>query len=81
MSALDYFRNGQRVRVNSCMRRPHGEIVELGGVPGRVTRLLTRDDSAWIELDERHSKDVHPFAPDDSRGTHVLAFPEQCEAL
>lgn len=47
---------------------------------GTVVRLLSRDNSAWIALDERLDLDVHPFPEtDDARHTHVLAWPEDCE--
>lgn len=67
------FTNNQRVVVR---RDTDGnEICALG----QVKRLLKRDDSAWVALDERHPNANHPFPVDDPRGTHVLAWPEDCE--
>ena len=85
--SLKSFKLGQRVFVNAVMARPHGEEVPLrvGGQTGTVRRLLQRDDSAWIELDERSELGgtVHMFPEDDEhgRGRHVLAFPDQCDRL
>ncbi len=55
---------------------------ELGGAPGTVTRLRRADDAAWVRLDVRHENvAAHPFPADDyaGRGTHVLAWPEDCD--
>lgn len=56
----------------------------LGGVNGTVVRMRRCDDGAWIALDTRLGAPldrVHPFPADDSRATHVLAFPEDCSEL
>jgi len=46
---------------------------------GTVDRICT-DGSAWIALDFRSKvSKVHPFPPDSTRGTHVLAYPTSCE--
>jgi hypothetical protein len=47
---------------------------------GHVERLRMGDGGAWIALDQRQGDSaVHPFPADDRRGTHVLAFPEDCD--
>lgn len=71
------FENAQRVLVKHEADR--GLAVNAIGT---VARLRRGDDGAWIALDERHATPgVHPFPPDDSRATHVMAFPEDCEAV
>ena len=48
--------------------------------PGRVVRLRRGDDGAWVELDQRLADEsLHPFPASDTRGKHVLAFPEDCD--
>jgi hypothetical protein len=48
---------------------------------GTVYRLRRADDGAWIALDARCADErVHPFQADDPRGTHVLAYPEDCSS-
>lgn len=70
------FKGGQRVRV---LRNADG--VELGAV-GSVVRLRRCDDMAWVALEARSTNEsAHPFPADDDRGTHVLAAPEDCEAV
>lgn len=69
------FRNSQRVVV---IRDAEGNSLSA---PGRVCRLRRCDDGAWVALDKRHPDACHPFAEGDGRGTHVLAYPEDCEAL
>lgn len=71
------FENAQRVLVKCEANR--GLAVNATGT---VARLRRADDGAWIALDELHATPgVHPFPSDDSRATHVLAFPEECEPV
>ena len=80
-SPIDEFRLGQRVLVCAVIPRPHEDSVGLRiPVGGTVVRLLTRDSSAWIRLDERLTDALHPFPANDphDRGTNVLAWPEDC---
>lgn len=72
------FRLGQRVYVRRCGRG--SEHIAPPGCVGTVVRLLTRDDSAWIQLDKRYPslERAYPFPADDVRGTHVLAWPGEC---
>lgn len=67
---------GERVRVMAdCERR---EVNALG----EVVRLRRSDRAVWIALEKRSEKrGVHPFPEDDHRGTHVLAWPDDCERL
>ena len=76
------FKLGQIVVVHSVAPRAHADTVAIpAGLTGKVVRLLHRDASAWIEMDHRLADDLHPFPEDDERGTHVLAWPEDCEAF
>lgn len=75
------FERGQRVRVLRASTPPYGEPVALDAL-GTVARCRMGDPGAWVALDERSAvPGVHPFPADDSRGRHVLAYPEDCEAL
>jgi len=68
------FRLGSRVVVR---RTAEGHVVNAAG---RVARLRRCDDGAWIALDRRLPDEApHPFPAGDQRGTHVLAFPDDCE--
>lgn len=67
------FATGQRVMV---LRDDHGIALNA---PGTVSRVRG-DGGAWIALDRRSLvTKVHPFPADDHRGTHVLAYPCDCE--
>jgi hypothetical protein len=75
------FKLGQRVTVHRACRRAHdSEGVPLG-MAGRVIRLLRRDDSAWIELDQIAPAEVRAFPVGDEHGRdrNVLAWPDWCE--
>jgi len=72
------------VVVRSTSPYGDGDTVELGAA-GTVVRLRMRDGGAFVALDARLSGEVeraHMFPVDDhaGRGTHVLAYPEDCEA-
>lgn len=67
------FLDGQRVVV-----KQNANGIALN-TPGVVRRLRT-DGGAWVALDVRSKvESVHPFPADDSRGTHVLAYADDCE--
>jgi len=69
------FKRGDRVVVRQTAE---GNVINA---PGRVERMRMGDDGAWIALDQRQGDPaVHPFPADDRRGTHVLAFPDDCDA-
>jgi hypothetical protein len=70
--ALKRFDNNQRVFVRAD---EYGNAINAHGT---VCRLRRADYGAWINLDERHATDVHPFPADDDRGKHILAYPEDC---
>lgn len=70
---MDSFSTGQRVVV---ARDNNGIALNA---PGTVKRIRS-DGVAWVALDRRSRVEkVHPFPADDDRGTHVLAYPEDCE--
>lgn len=67
------FADGQRVVV-----KQNASGIALNA-PGVVRRIRT-DGGAWVALDVRSKVEpVHPFPVDDSRGTHVLAYADDCE--
>lgn len=78
MKPLKRFRNGQRVIVHRC---GFGDGIDIDAAPGTVVRLRMADHGAWVALDKRLDiPNAHPFpADDETRGTHVLALPEDCE--
>ena len=76
---MKQFKNGQRVVV----KRGADGIELPNGAHGTVVRLRRCDDGAWVSLYNRLSGDLealHPFAVDDQRATHILAYPEDCES-
>ena len=83
---MKVFELGKRVYLRRVVPRPHADTIETpSGCAGTVVRLLRRDSSAWIALDRRYPSleavGAFPFSADDEhgRGTHVLAWPEDCE--
>lgn len=76
--SLQRFERGQRVVVHVC---GDDEIELPAGTMGTVTRPRVSDNGAWVSLDHRSDvPNVHPFPADDSRGTHVLCYPVDCDA-
>ena len=71
------FKNNQRVWVRrECHRGLDVHVM------GTVVRLRRADNCAWIALDRlADNPECHPFPAADSRGKHVLASPDDCEAL
>lgn len=77
---MERFKVGQRVKVYAVGE--HMLIALARPLAGVVVRKRTKDDGAWISLEQRSDQPgVHPFPENDNRGTHVLAFPEDCVAL
>lgn len=67
------FATGQRVVV---LRDDNGISLNATGTVHRIRS----DGGAWIALDRRSRvTKVHPFPADDDRGSHVLAYPDDCE--
>lgn len=77
------FQEGQTVLVYTVIPRPHRDPVAIEPTYGRVTRTLSRDNSAWIRLNSRVAPELHPFPEDDEsgRGNHVLAWPSDCDLV
>ena len=76
-------KTGQRVMVRT-IPDPNGEDDLPIHAPGTVGRPRRADNGYWIALDKRSpTPGAHPFPEDATagRGTHVLAYPEDCEAL
>lgn len=65
------FENSQRVKVLEGL---------LEGKIGVVVRLRMADNGAWVEMDEDIPESMRSFPANDSRGKHVLLYPEDCEA-
>lgn len=83
------FRLGMRVRVREPVIEGHHPlsdyvttaVVKESKFLGTVVRMRRGDEGAWIALDERGPDAIHPFPADDHRACHVLAYPEDCEAV
>lgn len=73
---MNRFEDGQLVRV-----RRDEDGADLGGALGMVAMLRRSDSGAWVALVARHPNAHHRFPVEDSRATHVLAYPEDCEAV
>ena len=70
------FGNGQRVLVKAVEE----DRIPIPPTLGTVRRLRMADAGAWVALDSRLEDKFHPFpADDETRSTHVLAYPEDCE--
>jgi len=70
---MKYFHNKDRVRVAEIGNPLHGKF-------GTVVRLLERDDSAWVRMDEDLPMELLSF-PDssDERYRDIVLWPDQCE--
>src|SRR5258708_2404795 len=66
------FKNGQTVTI----RNHDHPLIRKTGV---VVRLLWRDDSAWVRMNEPLPDNLARFPKGDSRRDHILLFPEDCE--
>ena len=67
------FQNGQRIVV------AHPEHPCVGKV-GTVVRLLRRDESAWVNMDDDLPLDLRSFGVEDSRRNHINLWPDECAA-
>jgi hypothetical protein len=67
------FSNNQSVTVSN----PDHPLVGKSGI---VVRLLIRDNSAWIAMNDPLPDDLRSFPLDDAygRGNHIVIFPEDC---
>jgi len=59
-----------RVLVHTCGRE--SEFALDPPATGTIVRRLMRSAGFWVALDVRQRDEVHPFPPEDPRGTHVL---------
>ena len=70
------FKNGQRVQVVT----PDQEHAKLINQCGTVVRLLIRDESAWVRMDNDPGDELARFPVGDDRRNDVNLFPDECEA-
>ena len=76
---LKSFQNDQRVKVVDAVTRADHSLCTINAF-GTVRRVRT-DGGAWVALDERSKVEaINAFPVDDDRASHVLAYPEDCEA-
>lgn len=68
------FKNGMKIRVSE-----NGH--PLQDKTGKVVRLLFRDDSAWVAMDEAIPQELASFPLGDSRRDHINLFPYQCSEV
>jgi len=71
---MKYFHNKDRVRVAEIGNHLYGKF-------GTVVRLLMRDHSAWVRMDEDLPDSLVCSFPDptDHRHRDILLWPDQCE--
>lgn len=69
------FNSISKVRVTN----PDEERAALRGKTGTVVRLLIRDQSAWVIMDEPIPETLARFPKGDERHTHVNLWPDECE--
>lgn len=68
------FLNRQRVKVTAEGHPYHGKT-------GTVWRLLKRDESAWVNMDEDLLQEDRHFPPGDERFRNLNLFPQECEEV
>lgn len=71
---MQRFTNYQRVQVTD----PFTDHESLRGKTGTVVRLLIRDNSAWVRMDEEIG-DLASFPADDNRHNYVELWPLECD--
>lgn len=74
---IERFRDGMRIRVVN----PDDDHVELKGKTGTVVRLLMRDISAWVTMDEDLPENLRKFGSNDPRSRNVNIWPDECEQV
>lgn len=82
------FTLGQRVQVTpftSCVAPPPPTAAQhlIAGKTGTVVRLLRRDGSAWVKMDEPPPEQLRMFPANDDhgRGNNILLYPEECRKV
>lgn len=68
---LKRFRLGQRIVVAD-------RAAPIVGRSGTVVRLLRRDESAWVNMDEDLPDNLRRFGLSDDRANHINLWPDQC---
>lgn len=48
---------------------------------GRVTRLLSHDNGAWVAMSDEIPDEHRLFAAPDPRRNSIVLYPEQCEVV
>lgn len=74
IKTLQRFGHLQRVKVVN----PDDAHETLRNETGTVVRLLRRDYSAWIRMDQPIPDSLRSFPATDDRGNHVLLWPDEC---
>jgi hypothetical protein len=66
-------RNGMHIRVTE-----HGSNSEFDGRLGRVVRLSTKGDFAWVDADEPLPANLRVFDSTDPRANHFKIYADEC---
>jgi hypothetical protein len=70
-----------RFQLRQKVRVTDGYDPRLNGMTGSVCRLLHRDSSAWIDMDQDVPSDLANFIDGDPRRNHINVFPDECELV
>jgi hypothetical protein len=66
-------RDGMRIRVTQ-----HGSNSEFDGRLGRVVRLSTKGDFAWVNADEPLPANLRSFVATDPRANEFKIYADEC---
>jgi hypothetical protein len=66
-------RDGMHIRVTE-----HGSNSEFNGRTGRVARLFTKGDAAWVNADEPLPANLRAFDSGDPRANHFKIYADEC---
>ena len=80
------FRTNDRVRIismDAMDRSSDIAVIEaqalMAGRTGTVRRLLMRDISAWVQMDDELPPALASFPADDPRGRNLILWPSECD--
>ena len=80
------FKTNDRVRIvamDAMDRSDDIAVIEaqalMAGRTGTVRRLLRRDISAWVQMDDELPSALAIFPADDPRGRNMLLWPSECD--
>jgi hypothetical protein len=66
-------RDGMHIQVTE-----HGSNSEFNGRTGRVARLFTKGDAAWVNADYPLPPNLRSFPEGDDREDHFKIYADEC---